>query len=187
MTEAYPLAWPAHWPRTQTQRRGPFKTSFAKSRDALILELCRLGATNIVISTNLGLRRNGLAYANQGQPDDTGVAVYFTLAGDQQCIPCDLWTLIQDNIQAIRKTVEALRGIERWGAKSMVKAAFAGFKALPAPEAALSWTRILQIPNSASLEEINRSYRARARLNANNESAIRDLNLAVEQARKDAT
>lgn len=90
-----------------------------------------MGATHVVLSTNIELRRDGLPKVTRAQPDDKGVAVYFTRDGKQQCIPCDQWNKVEDNIQAIRKTVQALRGIERWGAKSFVDAAFMGFQALP--------------------------------------------------------
>ncbi len=36
-----------------------------------------------------------------------------------------------DNIQAIRKTIEAMRGLERWGVSDMLQRTFSGFKALP--------------------------------------------------------
>jgi hypothetical protein len=47
------------------------------------------------------------------------------------CFACDRWDSVADNVQAIRKTIEALRGIERWGTGDMVQRAFAGFVALP--------------------------------------------------------
>jgi hypothetical protein len=46
--------------------------------------------------------------------DDVGVAVYFSYRNQQRCFACDRWNRIQDNMQAISKTIEALRGIERW-------------------------------------------------------------------------
>ena len=44
---------------------------------------------------------------------------------------CDRWKLVEHNVQAIALTIEAMRGMERWGAKHMIKAMFTGFKALP--------------------------------------------------------
>lgn len=132
MTEAYPLQWPLGWPRTPKPIRAIFQTSLAGARAALLYELRKMHATNIVINSNMELRRDGLPYAKQSRLDDTGVAVYFTLNGEQRCIPCDRWDLVEDNLQAIRKTIEALRGLDRWGAKAIVDAAFSGFKALPA-------------------------------------------------------
>src|SRR5690606_9584801 len=128
--EAYPLQWPDGWPRTDRPARARFDTSFARARAELLNELRLLGATGVVISSNIELRRDGLPYANAKQPDDRGMAVYFTLRGEQQCIPCDVWDRTEDNLQAIRLTVAALRGLDRWGAKEMVNAAFRGFKAL---------------------------------------------------------
>lgn len=128
--EAYPLQWPEGWPRSR-RRAAPFSTGFAAARDGLLNELRLLGGQHVVISSNVELRRDGLPYANRAQPEDRGVAVYFVRDGKQQCIPCDQWSRVEDNLQAIRKTVEALRGLERWGAKSMVDAAFTGFQALP--------------------------------------------------------
>lgn len=43
---------------------------------------------------------------------------------------CDRYLYVYENIQAIAKTVEALRGIERWGASDMMERAFTGFKAI---------------------------------------------------------
>lgn len=113
------------------------------------------------------VRQDGFLYAKQRVPDDRGVAVYFTLNGEQQCIPCDKWSQIQDNLQAIRLTVEALRGLERWGAKEMVNAAFRGFKALPesaivTPYSKRAWYEVLEVAQTASPEIIRAAYRQKA-------------------------
>jgi hypothetical protein len=70
------------------------------------------------------LRQDGLPYANRRAPSDTGAAVYFSYKGRQMCFACDKWQDVYDNIYAISKTIEALRGIERWGAGDMVEQAF---------------------------------------------------------------
>ena len=62
------------------------------------------------------------------------------------------------------KTVEALRGIERWGAKEMVNAAFRGFKALPessivTPYQKRAWYDVLEVSPNASPEIIKAAYR----------------------------
>jgi len=132
MTEAYPLQWPTGWKRSQRQEWSKFGNHpFNFSLNTVLTELKRLKATRVVVSTNQPLRQDGLPMANRRQPADTGVAVYFMLNGKEQCIPCDKWTKIEDNLWAIGKTIETLRGIERWGAKDMVDAAFRGFQALP--------------------------------------------------------
>jgi hypothetical protein len=97
-------------------------------------EIRKLGSKQVVISSNLELRNDGLPRASQRAPTDQGVAVYFNLNGRSQCFPCDRWTTVEHNLWAIAKSIEALRGLERWGAKTMVDAAFRGFQALPAPD-----------------------------------------------------
>ena len=134
MVEAYPLTWPIGWPRAKKKQMSTFRTSLGNARDSLFSELRMMGAKNIVLSSNLVVRLDGLPYASQRNPDDVGVAIYFLLNEEELCIPCDKWNYVKDNIHAINKTVEALRGIERWGAKEMVNSAFRGFKALPPPE-----------------------------------------------------
>lgn len=149
MTEAFPLTWPAGWPRTQGHSRDRARfaqkasgygeytrltsVTFDKAARELYEELERLGAKSVTLSSNLAMRADGIPYAKQSRIEDPGVAVYFKREGKDQCIPCDKWDRAEDNIKAIVKTIEALRGIERWGAKNMVDAAFRGFLALPAP------------------------------------------------------
>lgn len=169
MIDAYPLQWPPAWPRTKYSEYARFQTSFASARNNLMRELDLLGATDIIISSNVELRRDGLPYAGQRQPDDPAMAVYFKLNGEDQCVPCDKWTRTEDNLQAIRKTIEALRGLERWGAKEMVNAAFRGFKALPAnivvgEHTSRAWWEVLEVSQDASPEVIKASYRAQLHL-----------------------
>lgn len=165
MIEAYPLTWPMGWPRSKYQDYSRLaRYPLGKALQELNLELGRLGATNIVISTNLQTRLDGLPRSGQRQPEDSGVAVYFKLDSNDQCIPCDKWTTVEQNLRAITKTIEALRGIERWGAKEMVNAAFRGFKALPASgEATLSsqrlWHEVLEVSPTASWDVIEVAYR----------------------------
>jgi len=134
MVESFPLQWPAGWSKCSFRKFAAFKSTNVTNK--LLTELRRLKATNIVISSNMATYRKGnieIPYANQNITDP-GVAVYFTKDGKQQCIPCDKWKTIDQNIRAIALTIEALRGIDRWGAKEMVDAAFSGFKALPGPD-----------------------------------------------------
>lgn len=165
MIDAYPLQWPGHWPRTAAPQTAKFKTPFSYARDQLLRELDLLGASDVVISTNMMVRQDGLLYAKQRMPEDRGVAVYFKLNGEEQCIPCDKWLHVHDNLQAVRLTVEALRGLERWGAKEMVNAAFRGFKALPSsaivtPFTAKPWHEVLEVSPTASPEVIKAAYRS---------------------------
>ncbi len=158
--DAFPLQWPVHWPRTKSPSRARFDTTMAAARDGILHELSLMGvrSNSIVISTDIPLRMDGLPKANRRVPDDPGVAVYFIREGRELCIPCDKWDRIQDNMQAIRKTIEALRGLERWGAKHMVDAAFQGFDALPA-QSQHGWWVVLGVPRDASGTDVRSAYR----------------------------
>lgn len=182
---AFPLAWPGGWPRTKTTQRSAFKADLAKTRDSLLHQIGLLGGTHVVLSSNLPLRLDGLPRANQPQPHDKGVAVYFLRRGKQMVFACDRWDKIEDNIRAIEKTIEAVRGIDRWGASEMMERAFTAFEALPPPRSC--WD-ILGIRPGASEDDINTAYRTKARGAhpdaGGNHTAMADLNRAREEALK---
>ncbi len=119
-----------------------------------------MGGSGLVISTNVELRRDGLPYANRREPSDKGVAVYFDYKKRPMCFACDRWDRIGDNIYAIAKTLEALRGIERWGSGSMVEQAFTGFAALPAPKS--PW-EVLGLHPGASEQQIDAAFHSKAK------------------------
>lgn len=162
MTEAYPLQWPDGWPREQNPQYSKFQTGLVQARNGLTRELERLGASDIIISSNAALNKNGEISARQPKIHDTGVAVYFTLHGEQRCLPCDKWVFLEDNVHALELTVGALRGLDRWGAKEMVDAAFRGFAALPPGDSSSvssGWWTILDVSPEATLDEIESAYR----------------------------
>jgi hypothetical protein len=163
--EAFPLAWPAGWPRARRKSSAAFNLSFAKARDELMRELRLMGARYAILSSNVPLRRDGLPYAGQKEPDDPGVAVYFMWQGKQMTFACDRWDKVKDNVRAIGKTIEALRGVERWGASDMMERAFSAFEALPAPDGVvvLSCWQVLDLEPPCSEMDIERAYRAKAK------------------------
>lgn len=140
--EAYPLAWPPGRPRTRFPERSNFDVSLGRAIQDVRAEVDRLAGRDLIISSNLPLRRDGLPYANSSQPADRGVAVYFKYKGKPMCFACDRWQAVGDNMRAIAKTIDALRGIARWGTGDMIEQAFTGFTALPAPE---SWWQVLEL------------------------------------------
>ena len=167
---AFPLSWPPGRKRTETYRRQVAKfgeRSFAVARDQLLAELKRLGGVKqIILSTNVELRQDGLPSAGRRAPDDPGVALYFIdRKGRQMAFTCDRWRHIEDNMRAIEKTIEALRGIERWGSGEMLDAAFTGFQALPAAAAVKPWWDVLNTAAHASTNDVTDAYR-RAKMRA---------------------
>lgn len=167
---AFPLQWPAGRPRTneRTENTAFRKPGFARQRHSvwegctsIIGELRKLDADQLVISTNLRVRLDGLPFMDQRPPADPGVAVYFLRAGQNVCFACDKWTRVEDNLWAIFLTLEALRGVDRWGAAN-IAASFTGYLALPAP-AEERWWEILGVSKDATAAEIKAAYRAKAK------------------------
>lgn len=214
----YPLCWPAGRPRTPAHKRerarfhkqtrayrtygtGPTATTsshiersgitLGQARDELLAELARLGARNVILSTNLTLRNDGLPYANQRQPDDPGGAVYFQHNGRDMAFACDRWTRIEDNLSAIARTIEALRGIERWGTGEMVAAAFEGFTALPAARTAKRrWWQVFGVEAHASSATAVAMYRRKALelhpdRNGGESGPMVELNAAYDEFKKE--
>ena len=156
--EAYPLQWPPTWPRSKQQENSRFTNcTIARGKNEILRELGLMKAKEIIICTNLKLKIDGLPYSNQRQPDDRGVAVYFKLKGKPQCIPCDRWNTVEDNMRGIAKTIDALRGIGRWGAPQMVDAAFTGFKALPPWKK--DWWEVLDVPVNAGRDQVDKAFK----------------------------
>lgn len=157
--DAYPLAWPPGRPRTAAPESSRFRVTKAAALAAVRYEVDRLGGSELVISTNVPVRADGEPIAGRRPITDTGAAVYFTLRKAPMCFACDRWIDLSDNLRAIAKTIDALRGIERWGSGQMVAQAFTGFTALPAPE---QWWQVLKIKSTAAREDIESAFRVLA-------------------------
>lgn len=184
----YPLQWPVGWKRTpagsrgygrfskkitKTQRYGDGTTSsWQRSEDItigeatqrLLAELERMGAReyDVVISSNLQLRLDGLPRSGQAQPADPGVAVYWRDGKQDRCMAIDLYTKVEQNIAALAATIDAMRAIERHGGAAILDRAFTGFTALPPPIVAgmaRPWWEVLSVPRDAPKATIQAAYR----------------------------
>jgi len=186
----YPLSWPASWKRTppgkrraaafhgvrqiasayqqpgQATRYYAQKTalSVGDATGRLAAELRRLGVReqDWLISSNLRTRIDGLPYADQRNPDDVGVAVYFKLRGADRVLACDAWTRVADNLAAIAAHVEAMRAIERYGVGT-VEQAFADYDALPAKGSTWRTTLGFAHDQVVTLEDVDEAFKRRAR------------------------
>lgn len=163
--DSFPLCWPVGWKRTAARGRSQFRTSFVKAREQLFSELKLLGCPNfnVILSSNIPLRKDGLPYAGQANPTDPGFAVYFRLKDKPMVFACDQYIAATDNLYAIVKSIEALRGIKRWGASDMMERSFTGFQALP--PAKNSWWEILGVAQTATANEIRDAWRELAKQN----------------------
>lgn len=187
----YPLHWPEGWPRTPAWKRktAPFKVTPAQARDEMLRELELLGARDTNISSDQRLNRDGSLSATRYQLVDPGVAIYFRRKGVDVVLACDQYADLHANIRAIGKTIEAMRGIERWGASDMLDRAFTGFAALAAPE---QWWQVLGVSQTATTAEVDAAWR-RAMQTAHpdkpggSDAAAARLNKARDDARASRT
>lgn len=159
--DRFPLYWPEGWPRaSRRDRTYRYKLSFADARDRLVRELELMGSSEIILSTNIPLRRDGLPRMDVSEPSDPGIAVYWIETHTEpsngrqhrvarnRVIACDRWDRVRDNMRAVGLAVEALRALQRSGATQVVDRVFTGFAALPANAGASSWRSVLGIePN----------------------------------------
>jgi hypothetical protein len=176
---AYPLQWPTGWKRTVAADRKNGRFSKAMNRadsswktrrdltmsDALQrllgqLEHMGIHRDDVVISTNVPVRLDGLPRSGAAEPTDPGAAVYWVEKGDaRRVMAIDLYDRVADNIAALAATLDAMRAIERHGGATILERAFTGFTALPAPGAAPDWWQVLGVSQTASRDEITAAYR----------------------------
>jgi len=182
---AYPLTWPDGWPRSTAIQNSKFKTATDKARKKLLEEISRMGGSAPVISSNVPLRADGQLRADR-EPVDAAVAVYFQRDGKGMVFACDRYDYVRDNLHALALTIEALRGIERWGASEMMERAFSGFKQLNAENEGMSWWGTLQVDANATAAEIDVAYKKLAKfahpdMPGGSEAAMGALNVARDQ------
>lgn len=183
---AYPLTWPEGWPRSAATARitarfsrgerqyssQPGGGSWLRKKSLTVAdgvvrvveELSRLGIDrqDVVISTHVRTRLDGLPRSGEREPEDPGAAVYWVdRDGRHRVMAIDRYDRVADNLAAIAATLEALRAIERHGGGEILDRAFTGFAALPAPDAPEDWRSVLGVPFCRSLNEALDAYKRR--------------------------
>jgi hypothetical protein len=172
----FPLCWPHNVPRRPPHlRKKPLfaDRSVSAATNQLLQEINRLNHRSwnfsdrsVIVSTNVRLKKDGMPYSGQAEPQDTGVAVYFNLmfmrAGKCQArhtvLSCDRWSKVGYNLTAIANDIEAQRARERWGCTS-VEQAFAGYLAIPERCGVRPWWEILNVPSDACHDAIQEAFR----------------------------
>jgi hypothetical protein len=147
---------------------GSVSLRYAGVKRNLEFQLDLMNASNVVLTTNIELRRDGRPYANQ-RISDTGVAVYFTRKGCEQAIACDKWDSVRDNLHAVAKTIEALRGSDRWD-RGDGRCSIPGFHDHPgiserrhSGPAKATWYEVLGVSADAPCEVIDAAGKAMRR------------------------
>lgn len=184
---AHPLCWPVGWKRTTADRRREAKFGKARRQDwqgkwtsardltiteaveRVLAELQRMAVDrqDVIISTNVPTRLDGLPRSGARVPDDPGAAVYWrdVWTSAPRVMAIDQYERVEDNLAAIAATLDAMRAIERHGGAAILERAFTGFVALPAPGAAREWWEVLGVLRTANVDECRAAYRSLASAN----------------------
>lgn len=199
MDFAYPITWPTTAARTLPHRResGAFSRngkSYARFENELRNELILMRATGVVIETDRRVNQDGTLHKldRDREPTDPGLVLYFIRKKQALCFACDRFDQLWKNMRAVTLTINALRGIERWGSVEMQDQAFRGYAALPPPAPATiempgpgalpkPWHDVLGVSENATWSEIRTAYRDKMR--EADDSMKLSLNLAYDQAK----
>jgi hypothetical protein len=192
--DAFPLRWPVGWARTHRddRRESRYQVTFARARDELLRSVYQLGAEDqdVVISSNIALRRDGRPYANQAEPTDPGIAVYWTQDRQPRVMACDCWRTTRDNLRAVGLTIDALRAIDRSGATQLLERAFTGFAALPATTGdtcAPHWRDVLGLNGGPLTQrDVLAAFKARLQFCHPDSGGSHDLMVELNRARDEA-
>lgn len=201
---AFPLCWPDGWKRIPSHQRseGRFLThgrapSIADGVGRVMAELGRLGIKrdDLIVSTDVETRLDGLPRSDRANPSDPGAAVYWRKDQNHamKCMAIDRYRAVADNLCAIAATLEAMRAIERHGGAEILERAFRGFQALPA-STSRPWRDVLglnafthSLPTIGAIESAWRnlakeahpdrggSHEAMAELNAARAAALEEI------------
>lgn len=151
----YPLQWPPRIARTpaHSRRRSPFGGAHSapmsphKCAHEVRDELRRLRVSEWVITSYLpAATTTGIPFSDTPRiHPDPGIAVWFEYRRVERVLACDAWIRADENLRAIAKSIEAMRGLERWGVADVLASVFTGFApALPPGEQAdRPWREVL--------------------------------------------
>lgn len=127
-------------------------------------EVRRLGGSDLIVSTNLPVRNDGMIYAAylDKRIDDPGVAIFFKYKKKEVTMCCDKYLRVWENIYALANGIEALRGMDRWGVSEFLDRAFTGFAALPAAGQTTikrPWYDVLACSRDSQPDVVKRHFR----------------------------
>jgi hypothetical protein len=204
--QSYPLTWPGSWKRTdkRARKRAEFektvyqgdakkgrRVTINDAMERLFDQLSRLGVAtreDVVISTNIRTRLDGLPYSGEPEPEDPGCAVYWRIRKNNQtkCMAIDIYDRTADNIAAVALTLAYMRGIERHGGAEVLDRVFLGFQALPEPE---QWWKVLGFDLAPKTrQEAEDAFRSLAKVHhpdiGGETIQFARISHAIEQARK---
>jgi hypothetical protein len=151
-------------------------------------ELRLLGATDIVVSSNVPTKSDGLLYADNKRLDDPGIAVYFKFKKKSLVMTRDGFTSVAGNLRSLGLAIEGMRQMHRHGGDLMLERAFEGFLAIAPPDWKKPWREVFGVKADWT-GDIAGLFREKARNRhpdvGGNDALMAELNIAYREARQE--
>jgi hypothetical protein len=148
-------------------------------------------ATEIVVSSNVPIKADGLLYADNRRLDDPGIAAYFKFKKKSVVMARDGYTSVAGNLRSLGLVIAGMRQAFRHGGSFMWERAFDGYLAIAGPDSKKPWRQVLGIkPNGpVTLAMVTELYREKARERhpdaGGNDQLMAELNVAYDEARQE--
>lgn len=195
----YPLSWPDDWKRTPAHQQkraifssGGYDLSVNGGVNRILQQLSSMGIKrdDVLISTNMETRIDGLPRSDAKVPRDPGVAVYWRKNSNapMQCMAIDIYTTVAGNLGAVAATLQAMRAIERHGGSQIQERTFRGFAALPA-RTGTAWRDVMRFSGDARVttDQIELRYKVLAKeMHPDSPRGSHDAMAALNSARQQA-
>jgi hypothetical protein len=194
------LDWPEGRPRTPASARlpglaaNPSASSPTYAIRRIQRALDRLGATAVVVSSDLALTRGAVSYLGGPEPDDPAACVRFQLGSGAFVVPCDRFVTVIANLMAIARHIEATIALVDHGVVSAHEA-LAGLSLRRRPQGESGWRAVfgnVQTPDELAAafrrlaqdrhpDRPSGSHDAMAELCRARDEALRDLRLGESE------
>jgi hypothetical protein len=165
--------------------------NLARAAQTVFAAVRALGGRNLILSTNVPVRNDGLPYGSGvSEPQDRGAAVYFQYKDKPVTMACDRFFRVSQNVRALALSIECIRALQRYGASELMERAFRGFTALE-EKGREHWREVLDLPREGivTAEQVESNFRALAKVMhpdaGGDAEAFQAIVIARENARKD--
>jgi hypothetical protein len=188
-----PVQFPPHWQRNGmpsiSQQFGQ-NVGIEEAVRYLDDELQTIAAEECVLFSNFDDITNAARRSKRGHSE--GVGVRFKYQGSVCFMGCDKWANVAQNIYALHLSLRYMRSIADAGVATIdtqlrifnVQDQSPSEKKMMNADILPEWMQFLGLGNTATLQDANAVYRARAKLVQHDEEALIALNSAIEQARQ---
>lgn len=189
-----PLVWPENLAKTPRGRQNnlngfPPTLTLVDALRFIEEEVQALSPTKATITSHVEYLSNERLRTKE--INNPAVSLKLSISGQHFIFACDRWLLITHNLYAISATIRNLRQIAQFGTADAQQLMQPYLVQSAAPVVAQRvatgdepWMQTLGLGATATVEDANAIYRARAKILQDDVEALMHLNAAIEQARQ---